>query len=48
MGFSHDGLPYIGRRSDGIYVNAGFTGHGNPWLRGALVEMAHGVTRSRS
>lgn len=29
MGFSHDGLPYIGRRSDGIYVNAGFTGHGN-------------------
>lgn len=29
MGFSHDSLPYIGRRSDGIYMNAGFTGHGN-------------------
>lgn len=29
MGFSHDSLPYIGRRADGIYVNAGFTGHGN-------------------
>lgn len=29
MGFSHDGLPYIGRRSDGVYVSAGFTGHGN-------------------
>lgn len=29
MGFSHDGLPYIGRRSDGIFVSAGFTGHGN-------------------
>ena len=29
MGFSHDGLPYAGRRSDGVYVNAGFTGHGN-------------------
>lgn len=29
MGFSHDGLPYIGKRPDGIYVHAGFTGHGN-------------------
>jgi glycine/D-amino acid oxidase-like deaminating enzyme len=29
MGFSHDGLPYVGKRSDGIYVSAGFTGHGN-------------------
>jgi gamma-glutamylputrescine oxidase len=29
MGFSHDSLPYIGRRGDGIYMNAGFTGHGN-------------------
>ena len=29
MGFSHDGLPYTGRRSDGVYVHAGFTGHGN-------------------
>ena len=29
MGFSHDSLPYVGRRTDGIYMNAGFTGHGN-------------------
>lgn len=29
MGFSHDGLPYVGRRPDGTYVHAGFTGHGN-------------------
>lgn len=29
MGFSHDHLPYIGRRRDGVYVHAGFTGHGN-------------------
>ena len=29
MGFSHDALPYVGKRSDGIYMSAGFTGHGN-------------------
>jgi glycine/D-amino acid oxidase-like deaminating enzyme len=29
MGFSHDSLPYVGRRADGIYMSAGFTGHGN-------------------
>lgn len=29
MGFAHDGLPYIGRRADGVYMLAGFTGHGN-------------------
>ena len=29
MGFSHDALPYVGRRADGIYMSAGFTGHGN-------------------
>ncbi len=27
---------------------SGSTGHGNPWLRGTLVEMAHGTTRSRN
>lgn len=27
---------------------SGATGHGNPWLRGTLVEMAHGAARSRS
>jgi gamma-glutamylputrescine oxidase len=29
MGFSHDSLPYIGRRSDGMFICGGFTGHGN-------------------
>ena len=28
MGFSHDALPYVGRLSSGVFVNAGFTGHG--------------------
>lgn len=28
MGFSHDGLPYVGRLASGVYVCAGFTGHG--------------------
>ncbi len=27
---------------------SGATGHGNPWLRSALVEMAHGANHSRS
>lgn len=39
MGFSHDGLPYIGRRADGVYVLAGFTGHGNAFAMagGAII-----------
>jgi len=28
MGFSHDALPYVGRLASGVFVNAGFTGHG--------------------
>jgi gamma-glutamylputrescine oxidase len=28
MGFSHDALPYVGRLENGVFVNAGFTGHG--------------------
>jgi glycine/D-amino acid oxidase-like deaminating enzyme len=28
MGFSHDALPYVGLLSNGVFVNAGFTGHG--------------------
>jgi len=28
MGFSHDALPYVGRLETGLFVNAGFTGHG--------------------
>jgi len=28
MGFSHDALPYVGSLETGVFVNAGFTGHG--------------------
>jgi gamma-glutamylputrescine oxidase len=28
MGFSHDALPYVGELDSGVFVNAGFTGHG--------------------
>jgi len=28
MGFSHDALPYVGSLDSGVFVNAGFTGHG--------------------
>jgi gamma-glutamylputrescine oxidase len=28
MGFSHDALPYVGLLETGVFVNAGFTGHG--------------------
>ena len=44
MGFSHDGLPYIGKAADGIYRCGGFTGHGQGYamaageLVGALVR----------
>lgn len=30
LGYSHDLLPYVGRVDHGIYVSAGFTGHGMP------------------
>jgi glycine/D-amino acid oxidase-like deaminating enzyme len=35
MGFSHDGLPYIGRAADGIYRCGGFTGHGQGFAMAA-------------
>ena len=35
MDFSHDGLPYIGRRADGLWVCGGFTGHGNGFAMAA-------------
>ncbi len=44
MGFSHDGLPYIGKAADGIFRCGGFTGHGQGYamaageLVGALVR----------
>lgn len=47
MGFSHDSLPYIGRREDGIYMNAGFTGHGNAFavVGGEIVSSLIGSGR---
>ncbi|KAL2352418.1 FAD dependent oxidoreductase-domain-containing protein [Cryomyces antarcticus] len=45
MGYSRDGLPWVGARSamaDGLYISAGYTGHGMPnaWLCGkAVVRM---------
>ncbi len=47
MDFSHDGLPYIGRRADGLFVCGGFTGHGNGFalaagaILAALVRTGH-------
>ena len=47
MGFSHDGLPYLGRAADGIYRCGGFTGHGNGYamaageLIAALIRSGH-------
>lgn len=35
MDFSHDGLPYIGRRADGLFGCGGFTGHGNGFAMAA-------------
>ena len=47
MEFSHDGLPYIGRLADGLFVCGGFTGHGNGFamvageILAALVRTGH-------
>lgn len=46
MGFSHDGLPYVGRRADGVYVSAGFTGHGNAFAV-AAGEIVASLIRTR-
>ncbi len=35
MGFSHDGLPYLGKAADGTYRCGGFTGHGNGYAMAA-------------
>ncbi|HUQ16792.1 MAG TPA: FAD-dependent oxidoreductase [Candidatus Saccharimonadales bacterium] len=40
MDFSHDGLPYIGRRADGLYLCGGFTGHGNGFAMAAAQILA--------
>ena len=51
MGFSHDALPYAGRLADGIFVNAGFTGHGMAFATatGELVaDLVRGVSRNET
>ncbi|PWN37353.1 FAD dependent oxidoreductase, partial [Meira miltonrushii] len=43
LGYSHDLLPYVGRVDQGIYVSAGFTGHGMPRIPAcsfAIADMA--------
>ena len=47
MEFSHDGLPYVGRRPDGIWVDGGFTGHGNGFAY-AAAELVASLVRSGS
>lgn len=47
MGFSHDGLPYIGRAADGIYRCGGFTGHGQGYAL-AAGELVKALVRTGS
>ncbi len=47
MEFSHDGLPYLGRRSDGVWVLGGFTGHGNGFAY-AAAELVGSLIRGSS
>ena len=51
MGFSHDALPYAGRLADGVFVNAGFTGHGMAFATatGELVaDLVRGASRNET
>ncbi|MDP9266214.1 MAG: FAD-binding oxidoreductase [Chloroflexota bacterium] len=43
MGFSHDGLPYVGRQGSGPFVAAGFTGHGMGFALAAAEIVAAAV-----
>jgi len=47
MGFSHDGLPYIGKAADGIYRCGGFTGHGQGYAM-AAAELVSALVRTGS
>ncbi|MDP9246422.1 MAG: FAD-binding oxidoreductase [Chloroflexota bacterium] len=47
MGFSHDGLPYLGRSSDGLYRCGGFTGHGQGYAM-ATGELISALVRTGS
>ena len=46
MGFSHDALPYVGRLDSGVFVNAGFTGHGMAFAT-ATGELIADVVRDK-
>jgi gamma-glutamylputrescine oxidase len=46
MGFSHDALPYVGRLASGVFVNAGFTGHGMAFAT-ATGDLIADLMRSR-
>jgi len=51
MGFSHDALPYAGRLASGVFVNAGFTGHGMAFATatGELVaDLVRGAPRNET
>lgn len=56
LGYSHDLLPYVGRMGPGLYVSAGFTGHGMPRIPAcseavahmALSELRQGTTLSKA
>jgi glycine/D-amino acid oxidase-like deaminating enzyme len=47
MGFSHDALPYVGRLETGVFVNAGFTGHGMAFAT-ATGELVADLVRGKS
>jgi len=47
MGFSHDGLPYIGKAADGVYRCGGFTGHGQGYAMAAS-ELISALVRTGS
>src|SRR2546426_6180897 len=47
MGFSHDGLPYVGRRQGGVFLCAGFTGHGMGFAFAAAELMASLIAGER-
>ena len=51
MGFSHDALPYVGRLDSGVFVNAGFTGHGMAFATATgelIADVVRGKNRSET
>jgi len=51
MGFSHDALPYVGRIDSGVFVNAGFTGHGMAFATATgelIADVVRGKNRSET